>query len=51
MSLTAASTGADAVVAKGPSEEQDLVGAIAKLIKKKPRSATARVRRTKRSSA
>ena len=39
LGLTQKSTGADAVLAKGPTEAQDLVRAVARLLKKKPRSA------------
>ena len=38
LGLSQESTGTDAVLAKGPSEQADLVNAIAKLLKKKPRS-------------
>ena len=39
LGLTQKSTGADAVLAKGPTEAQDLVRAVARLLKKKPGSA------------
>ena len=38
LGLSKQSTGTDAVLAKGPGEEADLVRTIAKLLKKKPRS-------------
>ena len=36
LGLTEADTGADAVLSKGPSEEADLVRAVARLVKRKP---------------
>ena len=36
LGLTAESTGANAVISKGPQEEQDLIRAIARFTKKKP---------------
>ena len=41
LGLTQKSTGADAVLAKGPTEAQDLVRAVARLLKRRPRSALA----------
>ncbi len=42
LGLTEESTGADAVLAKGPTEDQDLVRTIARLIKKRPGSQRSR---------
>ena len=49
LGLTEKSTGADAVLAKGPREAQDLVRVVARLLKKKPGSALAR-KRSRRAS-
>jgi CheY-like chemotaxis protein len=38
LGLTEESTGADAVLSKGPTEDQDLVRSIQRLIKKRPRT-------------
>jgi hypothetical protein len=41
LGLTAESTGASAVISKGPKEEQDLIRVIARFTKKRPASRVA----------